>query len=42
VTTDYFNDVREFEETVEKDASAAGAHCTISSHLREVTAADVR
>jgi hypothetical protein len=35
-TTDYFNDVRELEETVEKDASAAGAHCTIRLNRRGV------
>jgi len=31
VTSDYFNDVRELEETVEKDAAAAGAECTTGS-----------
>jgi hypothetical protein len=30
MTTDYFNDVKELEETVEKDAAAAGADCIIS------------
>jgi len=35
VTSDYFNDVRELEETVEKDAAAAGAQCTKSSKLAQ-------
>jgi len=30
--SNYFNDVKELEETVEKDVAAAGAHCTSLSH----------
>jgi hypothetical protein len=41
LTSDYFNDVKELEETVEKDAAAAGAHCT-SLKRSEVAIADAR
>ena len=41
LTSNYFNDVKELEETVEKDAAAAGAHCT-SSNRSDVATADAR
>jgi len=41
LTNNYFNDVKELEETVEKDAAAAGAHCTCLNRP-EVATADAR
>ena len=37
MTSDYFNDVRQLEETVDKDAAAAGAQCNTSLKFAQVS-----
>jgi len=37
VTSDYFNNVRQLEETVDKDAAAAGAQCNTSLKFAQVS-----